>query len=224
MADAICSGSPYQTRLDPPPADLSCRHPKKRIGILAFGSLIHDPGPELEPKIVMRIKTQTPFPVEYARYSGKTRGGAPTLIPHESGSPVSAEILVLDDETPIDEARDMLWRRERRKTGTGERYAEGTSANSVLVREIGDSPCVSTVLYTDFCTDGKIGNPTAEELAKCAIQSVAKADEGKDGISYLMNTIACGIDTPLTSAYRDEILKQTEAASLGEALRKARGQ
>jgi len=104
MAEAIRTGSPYQTRLDAPPADPSWRHPKKEIGILAFGSLIHDPGLELEPKIGMRIRTPTPFPVEYARFSAK-RAGGPTLVRHESGSPVSAEILVLDDEVTADQAK-----------------------------------------------------------------------------------------------------------------------
>jgi hypothetical protein len=165
----------------------------------------------------MRIKTFTPFPVEYARISGSTRGGAPTLVHHESGSSVAAEILVLDDTVSITEARDMLWRRETRKTG-GEKYAEGTSANGVLVREIDDSPWVSTVLYADFPTEGKIPNPSVEELATLAIHSVAKADEGKDGITYFTSAIACGIETPLTPAYRDEILKQTDAKSLEEAL------
>jgi hypothetical protein len=222
LAESIRTGLSYQTRLDPPPADPRGRHPRKKLGILAFGSLIQDPGPELEPRIMMRIKTLTPFPVEYARISGKTRGGAPTLVPHENGSPVSAEILVLDDNVSVDEARNMLWRRETRKAGSCENYAEGTSPNSVLVREIDDSPCVSTVLYTDFPADGKIGNPTAEELARRAIQSVGKADERKDGISYLMDNMACGIETPLTSAYREEILKQTEEKSLEEALTKGK--
>jgi hypothetical protein len=218
MAEAMRTGTSYQTRLDPPAADPDCCH---LIGILAFGSLIQDPGMELEARIVMRIKTLTPFPVEYARTSGKTRGGAPTLVPHGGGSSVSAEIFVLDDDIPVSEARDMLWRRETRKTA-GEKYAaEGASANSVLVREI-DTPWVSTVLYTDFSAAGKMDNPTAEELARRAIQSVAKADEGQDGISYLMNAITCGIETPLTPAYRDEILKQTETKSLQEALTMAK--
>jgi hypothetical protein len=140
---------------------------------------------------------------------------------------VLAEILVLDNAVPLDEVRNMLWKRERRKTGSNEKYVEGTSADSVLVREIDDSPCVSTVLYTDFPAEGKMDNPTAEELARIAIQSVGKADEGKDGISYLINAITCGIETPLTPAYRHEILKQTDARSLEEALtatsRRSRG-
>ena len=160
--------------------------------------------------------------MEYARISGKTRGGAPTLVPYEGGSQVSAEILVLDDEVSVDEARNMLWRRERRRTGSDETYAEGTTANSVLVRAIEDSPCVSAVLYTDFRAEGKLQNPTPDDLAGRAIRSVREAAEGKDGISYLMNAIGCGIETPLTTAYRAEIFKQTEATSLEEAIRKAK--
>ncbi len=218
MAEAIRTGKPYQTRLDPPPADPSCCHPKLNIGILAFGSLVNDPGKELQSKITLRIKTHTPFPVEYGRYSGVTRGGAPTLVPHHRGSPVSAEILVLNDSVSLDEAKDMLWRRVARKVGGGERYAEGTSCNSVLVREINKSPYVSTLLYTDFRPEGKVDNPTAAELANRAIQSVGTAEVGKDGISYLMGAIACGIKTPLTAVYRDEILQRTKARSLEDAL------
>ena len=219
-AEASRTGIPYQTRLDPPPADPSCRHLKKEIGILAFGSLITDPGTELQPRISMRIKTKTPFPVEYARIS-QTRGGAPTLVPYESGAPVTAEILVLDDDTLIAEATDMLWRRERRREGAGDTYSRGTSENSVLVEEFHDDPCVSTVLYTDFNPTGK-NLYTAAELAKRAIRSVAAAPPGMDGITYLMRTIQSGIETPLTADYKTEILKQTVTLTLEEALKTAR--
>jgi len=101
--------------------------PKKRVGILAFGSLVHNPGPEIQAKIATRIKTNTPFPVEYGRYSAKTRCGAPTLVPHPQGSPVAAEILVLDDDVTVEEATNMLWQRETGKIGTSETYTQGTS-------------------------------------------------------------------------------------------------
>ena len=215
------TGEPYQTKLNPAPADIACRHPKKKVGILAFGSLIGDPGSEIAPKIVMRIKTPTPFGVEYGRYSIATRGGAPTLVPHDAGAPVSGEILVLDDTVTIDEARNMLWRRERRREGTGETYLDGTSPNSVLVRQWADSPCVSTVLYTDFPPDGKTAKPAANELATHAIESVKKADTAKDGITYLLDAMAAGIKTPLTDSYYKEILLQTKSRSLEEARKKA---
>jgi hypothetical protein len=224
MQKAIRTGLPYRTRLDPPAADPTCRHPKKAIGILAFGSLIADPGPELAPKITMRIKTPTPFPVEYGRYSGKTRGQAPTVVRHEAGAPVSAEILVLNDAVTVAEATDMLWRRERRKCGSGETYVEGTSANSVLVRCISDSPCVSNVLFTDFHAEGKIDNPDAKELATRTIQSVKAAKDGMDGISYLMSNLALGIETPLTQVYKAEVLRQTMTETLQEALNKVKSE
>lgn len=165
----------------------------------------------------MRIKTPTPFPVEYGRYS-KTRGDAPTLVRHEAGAPVCGEILVLDDAVAVAAARDMLWRRERRRIGTGETYVEGTSPDSVLVPPAIDSPCVSNVLYTDFRPEGKIETPNAQELARRAIQSVKTAEAGMDGISYLMSNLAAGIETPLTQAYKTEILRQTKTESLSEAL------
>jgi hypothetical protein len=222
MAETVRTGIPYRTRLAPPPADPSCRHPKKKIGILAFGSLIKDPGAELLPKIGMRITTQTPFPVEYGRLSGKTRGGAPTLVPHESGAPVSAEILVLDDDVSSEEARNMLWRRERRQEGTGETYSRGTGDNCVVVEEFHDDPCVATVLYTDFNPSGKIPHPTVADLAKKAIASVAAAPAGMDGITYLMNAIRSGIETPLTADYKAEILKQTVTLTLDDALKEVK--
>jgi hypothetical protein len=193
------------------------RHSKKKIGILAFGSLIKDLGTELLPRIAMRIKTQTPFPVEYGRIS-RTRGGAPTLVPHESGAPVSAEILVLDDEISIEEAKNMLWRRETRQRDTSRTYTRGSSENSVLVEEFQGDPCVETVLYTDFNQSGKIPNPTAADLAVKAIESVRHAKPGMDGITYLMEAIASGIVTPLTQNYKVEILNRTATLSLAEAL------
>jgi hypothetical protein len=219
MADAMLSGVRYETRLDPSPADPTCCHPRKKLGILAFGSLIDDPGEEIRSKIIMRIKTTTPFPVEFGRYSGKTRGGAPTLVKHETGEPVAAEILVLDESLPLDEARDMLWRRETRKIGSGEKYLEGISKNSVQV-ETTESPCVASILYTDFGPEGKIEQPTAAELATYAIESVKNAQAGMDGITYLVKAMAAGIKTPLTQEYFKEILRQSETNSLREALEK----
>jgi hypothetical protein len=222
MQDSIRTGQPYQTRLDPPPADPRCCHPRLKIGILAFGSLINDPGSELEPKITMRINTTTPFAVEYARISGETRGGAPTLVPHENCSPVSAQILILDDASSIDEAKDMLWRRETGKIGTGEKYSGGRLPNSVLVPAVTDSPYVEMLLYTDFHDEAKIPNPNPQELAKLAIESVKKAKDGMDGITYLVNAITSGVKTQLTEDYKAEILRQTNTQSLEDALIVAR--
>jgi hypothetical protein len=100
------------------------------VGILAFGSLIADPGSEIEPAIVGR-KTGilTPFSVEFARKSLK-RGGALTLVPVAvGGSPVLAQILILNISEQ--EAMDRLWRREINKVGQGGHYRHSANLNGV---------------------------------------------------------------------------------------------
>ncbi|SRR5260370_1374887 len=202
-----------------PPADPRLCHPRQKIGILAYGSLIADPG-KLSPLITKRIGTETPFNVEYGRIS-ETRGGAPTLVPHERGARVKAQILILAENVPFDRARNLLWLRERRKEDSGETYVEGNGPNDVLVREWKECPWVDTVLYTDFNATGKKAL-NAEELARHAISSVAKAKPGMDGITYLQNAENAGIKTPLTATYQAQILKHTDTQSLQKALKKAK--
>jgi hypothetical protein len=88
------------------------------FGILAFGSLLDDPGGELRAHVVRRIESvETPFAVEFAR-SSRTRDGAPTLVPvPDGGAPVRAAVLVLDDAVDEDLARNLLYRRETRQLG-----------------------------------------------------------------------------------------------------------
>lgn len=200
------------------PADPGCCNSKEKIGILAYGSLITDPGAELLPLIRFRIKTETPFPVEYGRIS-QSRGGAPTLVPHPVGAPVHAELLVLDDSISIEQARDILFRREIHRVGSDRVYTPSEDPNRVRVRTYTDCPWVEAVLYTDFNDGGKTAAPVAAELARAAIDSVRQAREvGGDGISYLIQACDSGINTPLTRAYIEEILKQSGAGSLSEAL------
>lgn len=200
------------------PADPGCRNSKKKIGILAYGSLITDPGAELLPLIRFRIKTETPFPVEYGRIS-QSRGGAPTLVPHPAGATVHAEILVLDDSISIEQARDIMFRREIHRVGSDRVYTPSEDPNRVQIRTYTDCPWVEAVLYTDFNDGGKISAPIATELARAAIGSVRQAREAEqDGISYLIQARNSGIDTPITKAYVEAILRQTGAGSLSEAL------
>jgi len=187
------------------------------IGILAYGSLVRDPGIEIGPVIVQRISARTPFPVEYARFSG-TRGGAPTVVPHSSGNPVTAEVLVLSDSMSLEEAKNLLWRRETRNEGSGRAYQERFGPNAVLVRDSPGFCNLDHVLYTDFNPSGKLTAPDPRELARAAVESVAKAMSGKDGISYLMDLISAGVVTALTARYQKEILIVTNSGSLREAL------
>lgn len=194
----------------------------RKLGILAYGSLIEDPGVEIEPLVVDRRMATTPFKVKFARYSGKTRGGAPTLAPVRSGGAfVKAKVLVLNDRVPVDEATDRLWRRETGKVATGRLYLASRSPRAVRIKALKNFAGVEIVLYTDFYAKGKIRRPEAKNLALRAIKSVVKADVGKDGITYLRCRRDEGIETPLMHEYEKALLKKVGASSLEDALKKA---
>jgi hypothetical protein len=189
------------------------------IGILAYGSLISDPGTEIAAATIRVIADiETPFSVEYAR-SSNSRGGAPTLIPvQRGGSKVQGQIIVVD--ASVDEATHMLYRREIHEVGSGKLYKlpSGSAIGRVHVKAIeGPFENITTVLYTDI--DSNITDLTAERLASLAIESVPRAKPEEDGISHLMDTRGHGIRTPLSDAYAAEILRQTGASSLQDALR-----
>lgn len=187
------------------------------IGILAYGSLISDPGAEIGPLIVRRLPTTTPFPAEYARLSG-TRGGGPTVVPHSFSCPVKAEALVLPDSVSFTDAMGLLWRRETRQERSDRVYPGSTSANAVVIRDEPGFCGLDHALYTDFNPGGKISEPEPRELAEAAINSVAEAVPGKDGVSYLMDIINAGVETAPAPRYVGHILALTGAASLAEAL------
>ncbi len=107
------------------------------IGILAYGSLIDNPGIEIKPYILKTIEAITPFSVEFAR-SSNTRDGAPTLIPvSQGGSPVKAKVLVLDVSISELQARNMLWRREIGKIGSNQDYIppNETDPDKVIIKK-----------------------------------------------------------------------------------------
>ena len=193
----------------------------RRVGILAYGSLLEEPGVELAPFIVERIpRIETPFRIEFFR-SSPMRGGAPTVVPVENaGASVLGTVLVLREGISPGEARDLLWRREIRREGTGQRYSKptGNDPNQMRAEELLGFAGVDLVLYARF--GPTLSNPTPEELAELAIRSVATeaGRKGLDGISYLISIKRQGIATPLMPAYEREVLKRTSAASLEDAL------
>ncbi|MCK4818234.1 hypothetical protein KA005_20865, partial [bacterium] len=183
-------------------------------------SLRDEPGCEIKAKIVERRCVTTPFPVEFARYSC-SRGEAPTLVPVDSGgTKVKAEVLVLDDSVTLEAAKSILWRRETHKTNRAARYKRPNQPgpNNVLIEKLRDFEGFERVIYTDFAPLGKIADPNSTELAEKAIESVAKAKPGQDGITYLMNAKKMGVVTPLISAYESKILRLTCTKTLDEAL------
>jgi hypothetical protein len=197
--------------------DKQTRH---TIGILAYGSLIGDPGTELAAVTKLIIdNVPTPFGIEYAR-SSRGRGGAPTLIPvDEGGVSVNGKVLVLNDDVMPATARDMLWRRETNRVGSDRGYAPPSpiTPNTVVITDHPGLANVDLVLATKI--GANFSPRTPEKLAELAMEST-RSDAGpqrRDGISYLYDNIAEGIITPLTPLYEAEILRQTETASLQDA-------
>jgi hypothetical protein len=192
-----------------------------KIGILAFGSLLHDTGPEIAAIEVGRIaEIETPFAVEFARSSTGARAGAPTLVPVSTGGArVRATVIVLKAGTDLSTAKDLLYRRETRKYDPNVRYRPDPSKkNQVFVETLHNVAALDIVLYTMIRPN--ITELTAEHLADLAIESareLRRDDTGMEGIVYLQNAIENGIHTPLTDEFQAAILRKTGADSLAAA-------
>ena len=192
---------------------------KASVGILAFGSLIDNPGPEIEVTLVGRkLNIRTPFGVEFARSSTK-RGGGPTLVPMEQGgAPVLAQILLVN--VSEQEAKDRLWRREIDKIGRGGRYTPRVTPgrNTLIIDRYEKFEGVDVVLAARFAAT--IVPLTTARLAELAIESARLERTGRDGITYLIDAKRNGITTPLSAAYEREILRRLHAHDLTDAIRK----
>ena len=189
------------------------------VGILSFGSLLHDPGPELAERIAQRVDgIETPFAVEFAR-SSHTRDGGPTLVPVDSGgSRVPAGVIVLEDDIGLELATELLYRRESRR----EEDASGRAARAGWLRRTGPLGGADVCLYVAL--PANVSPLTAERLAELAVASAAApaGERGHDGISYLREQKERGLTTPLMPAYEAEILARTGTATLGEAWKRVR--
>ena len=190
------------------------------IGILAYGSLIEDPGDEIK-RATKSLKedVKTPFPIEFARMSS-SRNNAPTLIPVTAGgAEVTCVIYVLAEDITKKAAQDMLWRRETRsKPPKGYNPPQRPGKNTVIVEEQANFGGLDLVLYTNIRAN--IDRLIPENLAKLAISSVQadSRDTRRDGISYLISVKRAGIVTPLMPEYEENILRQTGAKTLEQAL------
>ena len=202
-----------------------------QLAILAYGSLIDHPGAEIAPHIAEWRGELTPFRVEFAR-SSRTRAGAPTLVPvfcEDVGAPVHAQLLVLNAGVSVEQATDMLYRREIHQVGSVKHYDDVKARQSkdrVRVERLEGFAGLDVVLYASLpinlewvCDPNLDLQGKAECLADLAIQSVTPQtyQKNKDGIVYLQQAIANGIETPLTQPYREAILRKSGATTLDEA-------
>jgi hypothetical protein len=124
--------------------------------------------------------------------------------------------------TSVEHAIDRLHRREIGAVGSDRRYKHSSNPgkNTVIIDRLEGQFGLDVVLCTRIAAT--IDEPDAAKLAQLAIKSVAKSDLGQDGITYLMNAMKAGIETPLTAAYAFEVMRLTGANDLLDALTKVR--
>jgi hypothetical protein len=194
----------------------------EKIGIVAFGSLIDDPGEEIEAMEIRnerREEVETPFAVEFAR-SSRGRAGAPTLVPYPDGWKVKADVIVIHSST-LEYAKDCLWRRELNKVGQGGHYTahRNPGVNTLVIQQC-SLPGLPIVLAARFPPN--IDPLTAERLAELAIASAKELADGRDGITYLIDAKRNGVRTPLSHSYEQEILRQTGTTTLNDAYKRVR--
>jgi hypothetical protein len=194
--------------------------------LLAYGSLLWDPGGELADLLDFRSSSnlvETPFKVEFAR-SSRSRGGGPTLVPVATGGAhVVGKILLFTERLPVLKAQTLVWRRELRRADgwyDAERNADHPDKVFVDAHE---------ELHEDFDIVLAVRIPpnieplNGDELARRAIHSAATEFglNRKDGISYLLGAKDVGIETPLRPDYESAILRILNVASLDRALEAA---
>jgi hypothetical protein len=191
------------------------------LGILAYGSLIDDPGEEIAAATakILSAGIMTPFPVEFAR-SSHIRAGAPTLVPMAAGgASVPARVFTLREDVSEQEARHMLWRRETGKKDRAPTAHFDAGLNDVVIDNVADFHGIGIVLFTRIAPN--IAPLTPQRLAELALNSARCAEvvgKGRDGISYLIGALRRGVHTPLSAAYEAELLQRTGATTPADAL------
>ena len=196
-----------------------------KIGILAYGSVIDKPDKEIEAamEVGAEIRINTDFKIEFARKSS-TRADAPTLaVVTEGGSSVLGKLFILKSEITLQEAKNLLFRRENDKVGAlSVVYSE--SIDWIKIKEHSPSHGCDKIIYASMKQNIPI--PTAKLLAELAISSTKKHPMKNgvraDGIQYLYNVKKMGIVTPLIADYEKEILSQLRVDSLEQALEKTK--
>lgn len=180
------------------------RHPvpQRPVAILAYGSLLYRPGPELSAVITGRSACRTPFPVEYGRASARW-GGGPVLTPHPDGGPVDGALLHLAGGIDLGAAVDMLAGREGLPDPRG----------VVEVAGFEDTLVLTAALPRNLPAP----DMRPAELARRAVASAATGP--RNGVAYLRGATECGIATPLTAAYVAAVLDITGTGTLEEAER-----
>jgi hypothetical protein len=176
--------------------------PQRRLAILAYGSLLYEPGAGLGALLTGSSPCRTPFPVEYGRASRRW-GGGPVLVPHGRGGQVDGALLRLAATVDLGTAVELLAARE------------GLNGPRGVVQV--DVPGDLLVLTASLPRNLPRPDMTADALARRAVDSARHGP--RNGVAYLRGAVAAGVRTPLTEAYAERVLELVGAATLEEAER-----
>ena len=175
---------------------------QRRIAVLAYGSLIRQPGAGLALVIASVEPCRTPFPVEYGRASRRWHGG-PVLVPHERGAPVDGALLLLADDVDLGTAVELLAAREGLESGRG-------------VVEV-DMPGNRLVIAAALPRNLPAPDMEPDALARRAVDSARH--DARNGVAYLNGALRSGVRTPASEAYARSVMELVGATSLDEAER-----
>jgi hypothetical protein len=175
---------------------------QRPIAIMAYGSLLYQPGAGLTMVIAGREPCPTPFPVEYGRASRRW-GGGPVLVPHDRGAPVDGALLLLSPDVDLGTAIELLAEREG---------LEGTRG----VIQV-DMPGDRLVIAASLPRNLPAPDMEPDALARRALDSARHGP--RNGVAYLGAALRAGVRTPATEAYAHRVLERVGADSLEEAER-----
>jgi cation transport regulator ChaC len=195
----------------------------RRIGILAFGSIITNPDTEIEDATEVKVSgITTDFEIEFARKS-MSRNDAPTLaVVKHGGASVQGTLFILKENITMMDAKNILFRRETNKVGdTSVNYSTPREWMEIKQSQV-KHPLCEIIIYASMTPN--LPNPSSRELAVLAIRSAEKYpmknNVRADGIQYLYEAKTMGIKTPLMDQYEAEILHLLNVKSLEAALTK----
>ena len=164
--------------------------PQRTVAVMAYGSLLYEPGPELAALIEERIPRRTPFPVEYGRASMKW-GDGPVLVPHPDGGRVEGALLVLSRAVDLGTAVEAL------------RVREGlVDPSGVVEVDAGDGDLM--VIAASLPRNLPLPDMEPTALAERAARSVENG--ARNGVAYLRGALDAGVETPRSRAYARAVM------------------
>jgi hypothetical protein len=184
-----------------------------RRGVLLYGPIAQDPGPDLLAVAETISDVMTPFPVEFARTNG-VHGPYLVPAPEGMGACVPARLLHMIPDLSEEEICNRLICRESRLLGQPRdyfsEYKEAATDDPIHICQTASMGGLDRIFYVqaqpnqpEILDASRSHEEQATILAQIALQSQAAAQDGDiDGVSYLIQALAQDISTPLTPHYQ----------------------